>query len=138
MNKKIKVFFVVPTLFAGGAERVMSFVSQNLDKKKFDVTLVVIGFEKDSKYDVSEVSVIYLNKPRVLFGIKKIFNLLVKYKPQVVVSSISHLNIVMGLISKLFPKIVFIGRHATITNIARKYKKPRKKSFTSSKFINIS
>ncbi|MTE25585.1 MULTISPECIES: glycosyltransferase [Winogradskyella] len=132
MDNKIKVFFVLPTLFAGGAERVITFVAKHLDKKKFDVTLVVIGFEKDTKYDVSEISVIYLEKPRVLSGVKGIIRLLAKHRPQVVVSSISHLNIIMGLISKLFPKIKFIGRHATITNVAKKYKKPRKKSFISS------
>lgn len=139
MDKKIKVFFVLPTLFAGGAERVITFVAKNLDKNKFDVTLVVIGYEKDTKYDVSGLSVIYLDKPRVLSGTKELIWLLAKHKPQVVVSSISHLNIIMGLISKLFPKIKFIGRHATITNVAKKYKKPRKKSLISSliKFDHI-
>ena len=107
MENKVKVFFVLPTLFAGGAERVITFVAKNLDKTKFDITLVVIGFEKDKKYDVSGISVIYLDKPRVLSGVKGIVKLLAKHKPNVVVSSISHLNIIMGLISKLFPKIKF-------------------------------
>lgn len=132
MHNKIKVFFILPTLFAGGAERVITFVAKHLDKNKFDVTLIVIGFEKDNKYDVSNLSVIYLNKPRVLSGARGIVGLLAKHKPQIVVSSISHLNIMMGLISKLFPKIKFIGRHATITNVAQKYKKPKKKSLLSS------
>ncbi|MFC0605715.1 glycosyltransferase [Winogradskyella pulchriflava] len=136
MDNKTKVFFILPTLFAGGAERVITFVSKNLDKTKFDVTLIVIGFEKDNKYDVSGLTVVYLNKPRVLSGVTGIIKLLVKHKPQVVVSSISHLNIMMGLISKLFPKIKFIGRHATITNVAQKYKKPKKKSLISS-LINL-
>ncbi|MFK7833403.1 MAG: glycosyltransferase [Winogradskyella sp.] len=131
-NKKIKIFFVLPTLFAGGAERVITFVSKNLDKTKFDVSLVVIGFEKDSKYDVSGLSVIYLNKERVLSSVFTIIKLLAKHKPNIVLSSISHLNIMMGLISKLFPKIKFIGRHATITNVASKYKKQKKKSLISS------
>lgn len=132
MADKIKVFFVLPTLFAGGAERVITFVSKNLDKEKFDVTLVVIGFEKDSKYDVTGISVIYLSKPRVLSGVNGLIRLIAKHKPQVVVSSISHLNIMAGLISKLFPKIKFIGRHATITNVAQKYKTQKKKSIISS------
>jgi glycosyltransferase involved in cell wall biosynthesis len=136
MSKKIKIFFVLPTLYAGGAERVISFVSQNLDKKKFNTKLIVIGFEKDSKYDVSRIPVIYLNKPRVLSGIFGLTRLIAKHKPQIVLSSISHLNIAMGLISKMFPKIKFIGRHATITNEAQKYKTQKKKPLLSS-LINL-
>ena len=48
MNKeKVKVYFILPTLFAGGAERIISFVSQQMDKTKFNVTLIIIGYEKD-------------------------------------------------------------------------------------------
>lgn len=132
MLKRIKVFFILPTLFAGGAERVITFVAKNLDANKFDVSLIVIGYEKDKKYDVSEISVIYLNKPRVLSGAWGIIKLLAKHKPNVVVSSISHLNIMMGLISKLYPKIKFVGRHATITNVAKNFKKPKKRSLLNS------
>ena len=108
MNEtKIKVYFVIPTLFAGGAERVMSFVSQNLDKNKFDSTLVVIGFEKDKKYDVEGIKVCYLNKYRVMSATLPLIKIIRKEKPQVVMSAISHLNITMGLISMLFQKIKF-------------------------------
>ncbi len=130
MKNKIKIFFVLPTLFAGGAERVMSFVSQNLDKEKFDVTLVVIGLEKESKYPVSGIPVIHLNKKRVMRGVFSLSRLIKKQKPQIVVSSISHLNALMGLISIVFPKIIFIGRHASILNKDH----AKKKSFFQSFF----
>ena len=81
MSKKIKIFFVLPTLYAGGAERVISFVSQNLDKEKFDSKLIVIGFEKDSKYAVSGIPVVFLNKKRVLNGAFALFKILLKQKP---------------------------------------------------------
>ena len=126
---QIKTYFIIPTLFAGGAERVISFVSQNLNKDKFDVKLIVIGYEKDSKFDVSGVSVIYLNKDRVLNAVFPIIQLLKKDKPDVVISSISHLNSMMGLISILFRKIKFIGRHATINKIAKNYRTQKKRSF---------
>ncbi len=122
MQDKIRVCFILPTLYAGGAERVISFVSQNLDKSRFDVNLIVIGFEKDSKFEVKDIPLIYLNKKRVLNSVFDIIKVIHKQKSQIVVSSISHLNIMMGLISIIFPTIKFIGRHATITNIAKKYK----------------
>ena len=127
MNSKIKVFFIIPTLFAGGAERVMSFVSQNLNKDKFDVTLIIIGFEKDSKYKITEIPVIFLNKTRVLNSFFALTKILRKHKPKVVVSAISHLNVFMGFISLLFPKMKFIGRHTIVTIADQKFKKEYKK-----------
>ena len=106
-NKKAKVFFILPTLYAGGAERVISFVSQNLNKDKFHVVLIVIGFEKDSKYSVDGIKTIYLNKSRVLNSMVPIIKILAKNRPNLVISSLGHLNMVMGLISILFPKITF-------------------------------
>jgi glycosyltransferase involved in cell wall biosynthesis len=128
MNKKVKVFFIIPTLFAGGAERVMSFVSQNLDKSKFDSTLIVIGFEKDNKYDIEGISVRYLNKDRVMSAVLPLIKLFRKEKPQVIMSAISHLNITMGLISVLFPKIKFIGRHTIVSQDTVKLKVEKKTS----------
>ncbi|WP_299128706.1 glycosyltransferase [uncultured Winogradskyella sp.] len=134
---KTKIFFVLPTLFAGGAERVISFVCQNLDKEKYDAKLIVIGFEKDSKFKVNNVPVIYLNKPRVSNSILPLFKLFLREKPEIVLSSISHLNSLMGLISFFFKNIKFIGRQATINKVADNYRAKRKKSFLFS-LINLS
>ncbi|WP_339624124.1 glycosyltransferase [uncultured Winogradskyella sp.] len=132
MKTRKKIFFILPTLFAGGAERVISFVSQNLDFEKFDVTLIIIGFKKDCKYEISGIPIIYLNKSRVLNGAFAIFKLISKQKPQIVVSSISHLNAMMGLISICFSKVIFIGRHASILDVTSK--KNNKKSFLKKVF----
>ena len=123
MVKKINIVFVIPSLVPGGAERVMSFVSQNLDKEKFDSKLLVIGYEKDASYDVNGIPVDYLNKSRVLNAIPSITNYIFKNKPDIVFSSISHLNVVMALISFLFRKTKFIGREATIGSEYVKRKK---------------
>ncbi|WP_426430419.1 glycosyltransferase [Winogradskyella sp. HB-48] len=115
MNEKIKVFFIIPTLYGGGAERVVSYIPQFINKQKFDVELIIIGFEKDSTYPVSGIPVRFLNKKRVLDSIFEIIKIFSKEKPKIVFSTLSHLNVAMGFISLLFPKIKFIGRH-TIVN----------------------
>ena len=120
--KKVKVLFIIPTLFAGGAERVMSFVSQNIDKNKFDSTLVVIGYEKDNKYEIEGISVRYLNKDRVMSAVVPLIKLFKKEKPQIIMSAISHLNITIGLISVLFPRVKFIGRHTIVSQDTVKLK----------------
>jgi len=128
MKNKIKVYFILPTLFAGGAEKVVSFISQNLDCSKFDVVLIVIGFQKESKYTVDQITVLFLNKKRVLNAVFSIIKLLNKKRPDIVLSTISHLNAMMGLISILFPKIKFIARQATINKVASKFRKPANRS----------
>lgn len=137
---KNRIFFILPTLHAGGAERVMSFVAQNLDKEKFDATLIVVGFEKDSKFDVTGCPIIFLNKSRVIKGALALSILIAKQKPQIVVSSIAHLNTLMGLISTFLTKPVYVGRQAAISGILRHiypdtYKK--RKSKFSSKIANF-
>lgn len=119
MNK-IKVFFITPTLYGGGAERVISYIPQFIDNEKFDVTLIVIGLEKDSTYDVKGIPVKYLNKTRVLNSIFTLIKILATQKPKVVLSTISHLNAIMGFFSFLFPNIKFIGRHTIVSQTAIK------------------
>ncbi|MBJ7882708.1 glycosyltransferase [Gelidibacter salicanalis] len=127
MKSKIKVFFIIPNLCAGGAERVMSFVSQNLDPDRFDVTLIVIGFKKDNKYNIAKIPVLYLNKERVLHSFMALIKILREQKPKVVISAISHLNIFMGYISLLFPNIKFVGRHTIVSIVDKKFKAENKK-----------
>jgi len=126
MNK-INIVFVLPTLHAGGAERVMSFLSQNLNKSRFESTLVVVGHEQNSKYTISNIPVIFLNKDRVAFSTISLFKVLRKLKPDVVISSIAHINTLMALISVVLPKTKFIGREANVLSVVQNYKKDSKR-----------
>lgn len=128
MNRnKINVVFVLPTLHAGGAERVMSFLSENLDKSNFISNLVVVGYEKSSKYSVNKIPIHFLNKDRVASSIPSLIKILHKLKPDIVISSISHINTVMALISFLFPKTKFIGREANVLSVVKNYKNQSKR-----------
>jgi len=127
-SKKIKILFLLPTLSAGGAERVMSFVSQNINKNKFHPILLIAGYEKDTVYDVSNVEVVYLNKSRILTALPSIIFFFKKFKPQIVVSSIAHVNTAMGKLSPFFPNTKFIGREATVLSQRKNETKSRKRS----------
>lgn len=130
-SPKIKIIFLLPSLSAGGAERVMSFVSQNIDKQKFHPILLIAGYKKDTVYDVSNIEVVYLNKSRILTAIPAIFIFLKKFKPHIVVSSIAHVNTAMGKLSPLFKKTKFIGREATVLGQRKNEPKLRKRSITN-------
>lgn len=111
---KINITFILPNLLPGGAERVFSYVAQNIDPKKFNATLLIIGYSKDASYDVKNIGLIFLEKSRVLDGIPALFNYIRKNKPDILVSAIGHLNTVMGLMSPFFPKSRCIIREASV------------------------
>jgi len=104
----------MPSLTSGGAERIMSFVSQNIDQTKFEVLFVVIGHAKETRYDISGVNVTYLNKSRVLLGVLPIYGILKKQKFDVTITSIRYMNTLMGYLSRFFPNTSFIGREASV------------------------
>ena len=124
-SSKIKILFILPSLSAGGAERVISFVSQNIDAAKFQPVLLVAGFEKDSVYEVNDVEVIYLNKPRILTALPAIIKQIKVLQPHIVLSSIAHVNQAMAMISPFFKGTKFIGREATVLGQRKNEKKVR-------------
>lgn len=123
---KIKIIFLLPSLVPGGAERVISFIAQTIDKEKFTPILLIAGFSQNNAYDVSNVDVVYLNKNRILTALPYIIWNIFQMKPDIVVSSISHVNTAMSMISPIFKKTKFIGREATVLSKRKNEKKLRK------------
>lgn len=124
--KKIKVYFIVPTLYGGGAERITSYIPQFLNKDVFDTMLIVIGYEKHSEFEVSGIPVIFLNKSRVLNSPLKLIRIFFREKPNIVLGTLTHVNTILGFISLLFPKTKFIGRHCIVSQKTKKIKKPNR------------
>lgn len=118
-----KIVFVLPTLTAGGAERVISFVAQHIDKNTFKSHLLILGSENEAAYTVKDINLTFLNKKRVLHAIPQLFWFLIEQRPNIVVSSIGHLNTIMGLLSVFFLKTKFIIREASVISAIRKFGK---------------
>lgn len=124
---RIKILFVLPSLKAGGAERVISFIASSLDKQKFESVLVVIGKSKDAVYTTDGIEVHFLNKRRVLNAIPLLFKYFLTKKPDVVVGSIAHVNRVLATFSFMFRRPKFVGREASVSSIIRKFKSTTRK-----------
>jgi len=120
-QKKINVALVTPTLTAGGAERVITFLAKQLNPEKFKVTLVIFGYEKDNYYDISGVNAIFLNKSRVLLGVFSFIKFIRTNKPDIVLTVIGHLNTLAAFSSIFFPKTKFIAREVSVLSIMDKY-----------------
>lgn len=122
-HKRTKIIFVLPHLKAGGAERVVSFLFMQMDKSIYDLNLLVLGSKKDNHYKVQENNVHYLNNERLRGSFIGIIKFLSKNKPDIVFSSIGHVNIYFGFIKTFFPKVKFVAREASIYSSVRKFHK---------------
>ena len=117
----MKVLFILPSLKPGGAERVISFLAKNFHDNNQEVTLLVLGFEKDKVFETGNLSIVYLNRDRLLFSIFDIIKFMKKRKPKIVFSTIVHVNTVMSLISFFFKKTKFIAREASVLSVRSNY-----------------
>ena len=131
LNNKIKVMFIVPNMSAGGSERIISFLSQNIDKSIFSPILIVIGKKSDSVYKIKNVEVKFLEKDRVLNGILPLYSCIIKEKPDIVLSVIGHLNTVLAYMSIVFRNIKFIAREATVLSYGSGEFKAKRKNLRS-------
>ncbi len=122
---KKKILIVLPSLRAGGAERILSFLAKNLNSSEFETRLLIIGFKNDCVYDINGVDVVFLNKKRLLEGFLSIIKELLKYKPKIVISSIIHVNIFMGFMSIFLRKTKFIAREASVMSVMSSYGKQK-------------
>lgn len=139
-SNKINITFALPNLLPGGAERVVSYIAENLNKEKFNSTLLIIGYSKDASYDIKNIDVIFLEKPRVLYGIIDLFKYIRINKPDILVSAIGHLNSVTAYMSLFFPKTIFIAREVNVLSVLALYdnnKKFHPLGFISNKRFNF-
>lgn len=120
---KSKLFFVINSLEGGGAERVVSLLSNDFDRKQFDVTVLCLS-KKQQAYPLSEgVKLISLvdrkKESTVLFrfwyvGLTfiRLLSVLSKNRPQCVVSFMTKANLWTGMIC-LILKIPFVVSERT-------------------------
>lgn len=121
---KYKVFFCIPSLAGGGAEKVFVNLVNHLDPSVFEVTLINLT-SSNSKYVVSdEVRVLNLNAKRVRNALFKIIMLVNKEKPDLIISTLGHLNFMLLLLKGFFPrKTKLVIRPTNILSLNKKESK---------------
>lgn len=98
-----KIFFIIPTLSGGGAEKVMVHLLRHIDMNKFNPYLVL--FEKKGQYLKelpSNIQIFYLKKGGYKYGFQwlsvfQLRKLLKKERPDVIVSFIWYSNFIAFL-----------------------------------------
>lgn len=120
MNKK-KILFILPSLKAGGAERVISFLAKNLDQNVFEIKIAVVGFKKDAVYNLDNLDVTFFNQDRVLNGVYPLYKFIKKQNPDIVFGTIRHVNILLGFYNLIFRNVRFIVREASVMSTMLKF-----------------
>lgn len=112
-----KVFFILPTLGGGGAERVALHLLNNISTDMFDLTVVVIyknrgDYLKDLR---EEVKRIFLDKVKIRYSIFSLYKILKRENPDFVINFSFELMMLMGVsIIPFFKNIYFINRQINI------------------------
>lgn len=119
MNAKHQVLFIIPSMHGGGSERVVSHLIKNINPEQFDLTLVLIKKEGVFVKDIPHhVKVIDLGFSRTRYAPIKIFRLLWKLKPDLVFSTLGHLNLLIASLKAFMPKKTkFIARESSTVSL---------------------
>lgn len=100
-----KVFFIIPSFRAGGAERAAILIANELHKKSdLNVTLVVFSAEGSLRNLVENVKVIDLKKPRARQAFFALRKALQDNNPDVVFSALPQANVLVYLINTFTKK----------------------------------
>lgn len=116
IDTRRKVLLLLPTLQAGGAERVIVTLLQHLDRSRFRLTLAVVDtrgavFRGDVPADVDFVD---LGCRRVRYAMPRILRLVWRIRPHVILSTLGHLNLALALLRPLMPRGVRLAARETI------------------------
>jgi len=122
MVSKPRILFIIPSMHGGGSERVVSHLVKNINPGKFDITLVLIKKEGVFLKDIPDyVEIMDLGLSRTRYAPVKIFNLLWKQKPNIVFSTLGHLNLVIASLKLLLPRSIrFIARESSTVSLHNK------------------
>ena len=119
-RKKIKICFFIPSLNAGGAEKMLiklaSYFARNDD---FSIYFIVLGSGVLIKeLDLEKIKLINLNKRRALHSIFSLARVLKEIEPDVIFSALGHANVsavIARTISRTKTKVI-ISERSTISN----------------------
>lgn len=113
----IKILFITHSLGSGGAEKVFQLLMNNLDRSKFQVQCILINRVQHNAFLKDDIVLHELRASSTVKTIGKIRNVIKKRKPDLVVGTISPVNLLMPIIKISLPgkhRPLFINRESTL------------------------
>lgn len=112
-----KIYFLLPGLTFGGAERVIFTICNELDREKFSPTLVLFSKE-GMPLDLlkSDVRVVDLKVKRIRYAIFSVLKLIRKEKPDIVFGGWGEVSAFLSPIIPFFRKTKFVARETNVVS----------------------
>ena len=122
-SEKKKLSFFLPSLEGGGAEKVVVNLIKEFVKRGIESELVLVNAKGPYLIEVPQgVKVFDLKSSRVLFALPKLIKYLKTEKPDILVSSLSHANIIAILANKLaMTNVRIFAREDTTLSLSSLY-----------------
>lgn len=111
-----KVLFLIPHLREGGAARVTALLAQSLSAEKYEVHVGRITEEPEAPHPLpARVIVHSLAASRVRSGTFRLLRLVRRLKPELIFSSMAHLNFLVLLLRPFYSKrtVVLVRQNGT-------------------------
>ena len=108
--KKVKLLFVLPALVSGGAERVLINLMNATDQGKYERALLTVKTDGELGSLVApDVAFHKLGLRRFIFCLPALYKKLRQLSPDIVVSTMTHMNFALLLLRPFFPRTRFFG-----------------------------
>jgi len=117
---RLKLCLVIFSLDKGGAEKIFAFLANQLDLDNFEIFLITISSNSGEGFEIRpSVSQICLGHKRVLSAFFSLPQTLKKINPDIVLSTIVPVNILVGLLLKfsILPKASYLLRESSIPSM---------------------
>jgi|TARA_B110000908_G_C10252787_1_gene453262 glycosyltransferase involved in cell wall biosynthesis len=121
---KKKILFVMHELNLGGAERVIANIVNNFDSELYDINLCLFKKKGDLISEIKDgIEIHDLNAKRVITSFFSYYKLILKIKPDIVFTSITHVNLLTSLLIPFIKlNICFITREVNNPSIRSSFK----------------
>jgi glycosyltransferase involved in cell wall biosynthesis len=143
--QKVKALFFLPSMEGGGAERVMAEILRHINRERIKPVLVLLNPHENSPYRESipkgiKVIVVQRKSDSTVDKIKQYVGFLkavIREKPHVIVSMLTHCNIMAISAGLLFRKKIIISEHNTLSEVAKTKDGRRMLWFSTTPLVKI-
>lgn len=112
---KIKVLFILPSLSAGGAERALITLMNNVNRERFEPIFLCINTHGKIREWIAEDIPFYTFEKNTTKGsIFSLIKFIRQHKPKVIFTTMVHTNALALLMKFFFPKIRVVVREAAL------------------------
>jgi glycosyltransferase involved in cell wall biosynthesis len=127
MKQRPRVLLLIPHLGGGGAEQVIALLARGLPREKYELHLGLVTQKHAGKEELpKQVGVHALGARRVRHGAFRLFRLVRRLKPDLILSGMAHLNFLVLLLRPFFPPEtrVLVRQNGTVSSLLALQKNP--------------